>query len=317
MRRKQFATVQIGLITAFMLMGTFAVMIPTTSAGLIFNFQSLVNVAWENEQNEPLIPRGELRTLTLVITHSIARIGLGDAVLISMEGSLIPIHVTVVETPSWCTATVSQGTLSVVVQSNKVTTVQTQLSIQVDNNAPAYALASIKVKATAETTGLIEGYENEFSLSFVPAYKSFISPSFPESYSKDIGPMDTAVFPIRIANMGNARTIVFLKVVNVPEDWVALVTDQVVLEEPAGSSATAYLVIKPSNSFGYHNEEASIQVSMQPVYADDFSKKGEITTQTFLVESRGFSTPGFEMILFLGAVGAIMIVLSFYRKRIG
>jgi hypothetical protein len=96
-----------------------------------------------------------------------------------------------------------------------------------------------------------------------------------------------------------------------------LVTDQVVLEEPAGSSATAYLVIKPSHSFGYHNEEASIQVSMQPVYADDFSKKGEITTQTFLVESRGFSTPGFEMILFLSAVGAIMIVLSFYRKRMG
>jgi hypothetical protein len=56
---------------------------------------------------------------------------------------------------------------------------------------------------------------------------------------------------------------------------------------------------------------------MQPVYADDFSKKGEITTQTFLVESRGFSTPGFEMMLFLSAVGAIMIVLSFYRKRMG
>ncbi len=298
-----------------LLIGTIVVMVPATPAGIVFNLQSQLNVSWGNETNEPLVPRGELRTLTLVITHTIARGAAGDAVLVSMSGSLIPIHVTVVETPSWCTATISQGTLSVVVQPNQLSTVQTQLSIQVDDNAPAYSLGYIKVKASAETVGLIEGYDNEFTLSFVPAYKSFISPSYPESYSKDIGPMDTAVFPIDIENMGNARTIVFLKIVNIPKDWVALVTDQVVLEEAAGSSATAYLVIKPPKSFGYHNEEASIQVSMQPVYADDYSKKGEITTQTFLVQSRGFSTPGFEALLFLGALISITFFVSLKRRK--
>jgi hypothetical protein len=54
---------------------------------------------------------------------------------------------------------------------------------------------------------------------------------------------------------------------------------------------------------------------MQPVDADDYSKKGEITYETFLVQSRGFSTPGFETIVFLGAFALTLLIVIYIRKR--
>jgi hypothetical protein len=311
---KKFKAAKASIVTGLVLVSVLVTVLPTTSAGLIFNLQSSLNVTWGNETQEPIVPRGELRTLTLVITHTVSRGALGEGVLVTLTGALIKIDVSIIETPSWCTATISQGTLSVTVQPNAISTVETILSIQVANDAPAYGLGYVKVKATAEKTGIIEGYEDDFTLSFIPAYKALISPSLPETNSKEIGPMDTAVFAIDITNLGNARTVVLLNVVNVPKDWVAVITSQLILEEAAGSKATAYLVIKPPKSFGYHYDEQTIQISMQPVKADDYSKKGEITYETFLVQSRGFSTPGFETIIFLGAFAMAFLIVAYTRK---
>jgi hypothetical protein len=127
--------------------------------------------------------------------------------------------------------------------------------------------------------------------------------------------MDTAIFPILIENLGNARTVVLLNVVSVPKDWNAIITSQVTLEEGAGSTATAYLVIKPPKGFGYHYDEQTIKISMQPVKADDYSKKGEITYESFLVQSRGFSTPGFDAIAFIGALAVVLLIITCIQKR--
>jgi len=312
---KKFNAAIASIVTGLVLVGILIAVLPTTSAGLIFNLQSTLNVTWANEMQEPLVPRGELRTLTLVIAHTVTRGALDEGLLVTLTGALIKIDISIIETPSWCTATISQGTLSVTVQPDKTSTVETTLSIQVANDAPAYDLGYIKIKATAARTSLIAGYENDFTLSFIPAYKALIRPSLPETNSKEIGPMDTAVFPIDIANLGNARTVVLLSVVSVPKDWVAVITSQLVLEEGAGSTGTAYLVIKPPKGFGYHDDQKTITISMQPVKADDYSIKGEITNETFLVQSRGFSTPGFETIIFLGAFAMVFLIVTYTQKR--
>ena len=312
---KKFKAAKASIVTGLVLVGVLVAVLPTTSAGPIFNLQSTLNVTWGNEMQEPIVPRGELRTLTLNITHTVAKGVLGADVLALLTGSLIRINVSIIQTPSWCTATISQGTLSVIVQPNAISHVETKVSIQVANDAPAYDLGYIKIKATAARTSLIAGYENDFTLSFIPAYKALISPSLPETNSKEIGPMDTAVFPIDIANLGNARTVVLLSVVNIPKDWVAIVTSQLLLEEGAGSTGTVYLIIKPPKDFGYHDDQKTFTISMQPVKADDYSKKGEITNVTFLVQSRGFSTPGFETIIFLGAFVVAFLIVTYTRKR--
>ena len=312
---KKIKAVKASIITGIVLVSMLAAVLPTTSAGLIFNLQSVLNVTWGNETKQPVVPRGELRELTLAISHTVTRGAIGRGMLLLYQGNQIVINVEIVETPTWCTANIAQGTLSVTVQPDQITTVYTKLSLQVADNAPAYGLGYVKVKATARKAGLISAYEQDFTLSFIPDYKPLIKPSLPETNSKEIGPMDTAIFPILIENLGNARTVVLLNVVSVPKDWNAIITSQVTLEEGAGSTATAYLVIKPPKGFGYHYDEQTIKISMQPVKADDYSKKGETTYETFLVQSRGFSTPGFETIVFLGAFAITFLIVAYTHKR--
>ena len=114
---------------------------------------------------------------------------------------------------------------------------------------------------------------------------------------------------------GNGGTVVQLRVTQVPKDWVATVTSQVTLAEGTGSSATAYLTVIPPKSFGYHNEEQTIEVSLQPMFADDMSQKGVISYESFLVQSRGFSAPGFETSIFLGAFAMTLLIVVYIRRR--
>ncbi len=58
-----------------------------------------------------------------------------------------------------------------------------------------------------------------------------------------------------------------------------------------------------------------LQSRCNRVKADDETKKGSITPASFLVESRGFSTPGFEAIPFIGALAFVMGIILFIRKR--
>jgi len=313
---KRFKTVKASIVTGIVLVSVIVAVLPTTSAGFIFNLQSVVTVSWAGaEAGKPVVPRGELRILTLNITYYVTKGFFGAGMLQAYSGKQIVITIEITETPSWCTANIAQGTIAAIVVPGGKYYASTTLTLQVADDAPAYGLGSIKVKATAQAGGLIKGYENDFTLSFIPDYKPLIKPSLLETNTKEIGPMDTATFPINIQNLGNARTIVYLNVVSVPKDWVAIVTSQVTLEEGSDSSATAYLVVKPQKGFGYHDDQKTITISLQPVKADDSTKKGEITYETVLVQSRGFSTPGFEAITFIGALAILFIIMTCIRKR--
>jgi hypothetical protein len=315
---KRFKTVKASIVTGLILVSVIVAVLPTASAGLIFNLQSVVTVGWVGEQTkQPVIPRGELRVLTLNITYYVTRGFFGAGMLSVYDGRAVVITIEIVETPSWCTANIAQGTITGTVKANGKDYSTTTLTLQVADDAPAYGLGSIKVKAKVATAGLIQGYENIFTLSFIPDYKPLIKPSLPETNTKEIGPLDVATFPITIENLGNARTIVYLSINNtsLPKDWVAIVTDQVTLEEGSGSTGTAYLVIKPPKGFGYHLDEEKITVTLQPIKADDATKKGEPVYITVLVQSRGFSTPGFEAITLIGAFAILFIFMTYIRKK--
>lgn len=311
--RKKRSALNAGILAGLVLVSVTLATICLPSTKSTFAIQSSLDVTWGNETIKPIVPRGELRTLTLVITHTITRGALGQEIINLLTGSVIPIAITITDSSPWCTAVISKGTLSVIVQPDTISTVQTTVSIQVENDAPAYGLGYFTIKATAAQTSLIQGTENVVTLSFIPAYKALIQTFLPATNTKEIGPMDTAVFPVKVTNLGNARTIVMLNVTNVPKDWNAVITSEIVLNEvdQEGSSGTAFLVVKPPRSFGYHYDELTLQISLQPVKADDYSEKGQISTATFLVQSRGFSLPGFEIILFLVALVLVLLLFVF------
>jgi len=312
---KDFRTVKAALIVGVLLFGVGAAIVPTTSAGVLFSLQSVVGVSWSgNDTEQPVVPRGAIRPVDIDVSYVVTRGALGKGILLAYSGKNAFVKLEIVEKSEWVTANLQTDTIALPI-SEEMHIGKTIVSFQVDENAPAYGLGYIKIKASIGTLGLIEGFDQAFTLNFVPSYKPLIDPSLPETNTKEIGPMDTAVFPVEIENLGNARTIVFLDVVSVPENWNAVITSQVTLDEKVGSKATAYLVVKPPKGFGYHFDEETIKISMTPVRADKTDEQGTILSESFLVQSRGFSTPGFEAILFIGALFAVILLIRRQREK--
>jgi hypothetical protein len=313
---KNFKAVKASILTGIVLISVLFAVLPTASAGLFINLQSALTVNWSgNQTNIPIVPRGDLRNLDLEITHWVTRGALGRGMLLFYSGAPVTITVRIIETPSWVTATLSQGSLQTQVVPDGESKLFTKISMQVSDDAPAYAQGYIKLEATANKAGFIKGFTQEFTLTFLPDYKPLIKAEYPETNTMQIGPLDTAVFPIKVTNLGNAKTVVKFAIKSVPEDWNAIINEELLLDEGNGSYNIAYLVIKPPKNFGYHNDQRTITITMQPVKYDDRDKKGDITDSSFLVESRGFSTPGFESIAFIGALAAAFLIIAFFKKR--
>jgi len=290
-----------------------------SSAQPIYNARSVVTLEWSQKETQiPIVPRDEIRGFDLIVTY---RIDIGQAfsqgLLEGYEYSAdAVVKLEIVETPSWCYAVLERTTIATNLTRKDSTA--TKIFIIIDESAPAYTNEGvIKIRTKVAKLGLLEAFDKTYNMKFKPAYLPLISSDLPEFNTKRIDSNKNAVFPIKIKNLGNARTKVILDVENVPEDWQATVTNEVFLDETRGSSATAYLTVIPPKDVGYHYSQKAIKVSMTPVRAENPDEKGEPLYATFIVQNRGFSSSGIENILlilvfvFIAIVAIILII----RKR--
>ena len=159
---------------------------------------------------------------------------------------------------------------------------------------------------------MIDGTSKEVEIAFSAGYIPLVYHEFLEGQNKIIGPMDTAEFPIDIINMGNARTEVVFEIKNVPDGWSAIITDDILVEEGEGSKSTVYLTVKPPKGFGYHDDTASILVKYTPWMAENPQFIGNSKSINVLVESRGFSVIGIEIVI-LPIIIIIVVLLLLYN----
>jgi hypothetical protein len=277
---------------------------------------SNVDIVWgEQDVVKPVVPRDEIRKLNLTVKYKVdwgGDFAYGALVSYSKPGINALVTLTVTDHSPWCSADLSPE-----VALSLITTGLTQssvfLSLQLRDDAPAYGDGYVTIKASVPGMGLIGGFEKEFTLDFVPEYLPRINVNLPEGTTKNIGPMDSAVIPIEVNNMGNARTTVFFKIENIPKGWTIAVTDDITLDD--STVKLAYLTVKPPKEFGYHYDEKSIMVKLTPARAEDLTNVGKPLYVSFIVQSRGFSTPGFEAIGFIGALAIVMLTFFIIRKR--
>ena len=310
-------TLTTSFVLGILLISSLFVMVPTTQAKIL-NITSLVRVQWATgATSEPVVPRGTPLGLDLNVSYTVTRGALGKLALAIYQGRQINVNLEIISAPSWCTVGLSTLSMAFTIpaEAGVITSFPTKLTLTVSDQAPAYGLGNIVIKATAVPAGLIGGYSAEYTLTFTPGYKPLISVTLPKTNTLSIGPMDTATFPIQIQNLGNARTYVNLNVSNVPSGWTAVVTSQVILDNGTGSTATAYLVVKPPKNIGYHYDENTITVALTPARADDQTQKGATTFEQFLIQSRGFSTPGFDPIIFIAALAIVLGIVMMKRKK--
>jgi len=198
------------------------------------------------------------------------------------------------------------------------------LLVTLDERAPAKSMGKIKVTMTARRQNALLATIKESTtvadVSFTPAYLPIISVTAKGSF-KQTAPGSTAEIEIELENLGNAKTVVDMRVLNVPEDWEATISARVTLGTTVlgdNPKKTVILTVQPPYSFGYHNDRNQIEVEFIPKYYADPSGEaliGDAQIEPFIIQSIGFSTPGFEGVFVIFALIGVALIVKKRRQK--
>jgi hypothetical protein len=249
-------------------------------SGGVFGLSSRVLVSWDaSETEEPIIPRGPLRVVKLEISFGVSFGVLGRLVYFLLRNQPVIITVEIEDTPDWCIATLSQGTLQCTIpaREDSYTTVHTQCVVQVSDDAPAFAPCPLKVRTAVQPfygpfglIPLLRGVTQQDTITFTVAYKPLLQTFFPETNIIEAPPFVEVELPIWIKNLGNGRTTVVNEIVNYPEEWVVSLPDQLIIE--VDEYGMMNLSIIP---LWFYVGEEFITLRFTPHSTDDFSLYGE------------------------------------------
>ena len=220
------------------------------------------------------------------------------------------------ETPDWCAASI----LPPMIELPATTDWQSGdavLSVIVNENAPAFFEGNIKLEIQVGGIGPLQGGKFYQNVPFVAGYLPILSLKIPDSTYELLRPDDTANFDIDVENLGNAKTQINCKIMDVPADWTASIDSTAVIGygiNGENSKRTIQLVVKPPYEFGYHNEREVIQVSITPSYFGNSSLIGKEYLLSFVVQNRGFSTPGFEAVFVVFALMAVALIIKTHNR---
>ncbi len=255
--------------------------------GNFFGLNSNIEICWDaNDTAEPIIPRGELRTVRLDVSFWVTWGIFGRLINYLLKYEQVIITLSVVDKPEWCVATLSQGTLSCFIppKENSHEIVRTQLAVQVADDAPAFELCPVTIQTTIEPKHgpfgiftVMQDTTQVVNVIFTVAYKPLIQPHFPQTNIIETPPLIQVEIPIGITNLGNGRTIVVNEVVDYPDGWIVSLPAQLVLEVDEYKEMNLSIVA-PSNFSGVE----TITVSFTPHSSDNYSLAGQLTYITFL-----------------------------------
>ncbi|MCK4365453.1 MAG: hypothetical protein KAW45_05340 [Thermoplasmatales archaeon] len=323
--KKNLRTVKTTIILGLLLVSIFAVFGLNASAGPI-KVNSVLQVTFDEESaKQEVIPNTKFIAIGLDIYFEISGVGAGwvaDNSLLSTSDSTVDLKV--VSAPEWCVATITPPVVILDISTSFTNPRQAALFISANENAPAFTQG--KVMITVHSTKLdgllfsIKEHTLEVEIPFNVGYSPAISINTPEGTYLEIGPMDTAEFRIDITNLGNAKTEVLCQVLDAPDGWSANIITNVVLNSKvfgsdADTTQTIYFKIKPPFTFGYHNDRQQISVKLTPSYLWDPTLEGKVYQIDFVVQSRGFSTPGFELPLIAAALIGIALIYKIRKKN--
>ena len=317
-------TVTVCIIMMTLSVGIFTVCMPTTSAGPIMNFldkayncNSVVNIEYDNNAaRSTFLPVDMVKEIPLTIRYRVTGLFAEEIPLYYQGGEAYNfIYMSVEKTPDWCTASVQPSVIFAFPRAEG-TTNSALLSVYVSEDAYAFSEGTIAVKADIpRRMGAILGGTFYQNITFTPGYLPNLKLNTPDGTSKLMGPGGTAGFRIDVENLGNADTKLNCSISDLPEGWTASISSDTVIGSKAygtNPKKTIQFVVQPPYGFGYHNDKEIIRVSIIPSYVNNESLVGKEYYLSFVIQSRGFSTPGFESVFVLIALIGVTFI---FKKR--
>ena len=318
--KKNLRTIKTFMLIGILFTGIFIVITPPSTSKIIgtgfINLSSNVDVNWSATIDKIIKPRGGIVDLELDITYSVASggglfsFGLDEIAEALYYGQPINVHLEIIEEPDWADVSLSEYDVTFIIERDLPATKSVHMSITAKEDAPAFLADEVKIKASVPTKTKIlfpnlEGFTKTFSLPFQPEYNPLID-VIASPNTKKVGPMGTAVFPIKVTNRGNEETEVEFTIASITTGWKALITNTILID--VGETSTVYLSVQPPRGFGYHYDIGDIVVEATPIRAQDTSVRGNPKPVSVQIESSGFSLLGGEIII----IPLIILIVLFY-----
>lgn len=321
-----FRAIKASIIIGILLVSILAVSIPSISAGLFLNAeQDVVMTADISAIETEFKPVGGAYFIPINI--SVAIRGLLSKVIEKIfEGRASAIiELSAQPMDEWFSVVVSHNSVHADISTNfQSVTEKPYLQVTLDERAPAKTMGKIivtlKARRQSALTATIRESTTTAEVSFVPAYLPIISVA-PKGNFKQTAPGSMAEIEIELENLGNAKTVVDMRVIEIPEEWDATISARVTLgtavlgENP---KQTVILTVQPPYSFGYHNDRDQVEVEFIPKYYADPSGEatiGDPQVERFTVQSIGFSTPGFEGVFVIFALIGVALIVKKRRQK--
>jgi hypothetical protein len=313
---KHLKTVKTIFIIGILLISLFAALMPTSAALIPSTVTLNIKLTNPDDANEKVVPLSGPMTVGVDIGYLVSGIFAQAAIGIFSSRSVpATISLSVEETPEWMTAIIQPNVVSPVIKQGWSYENAT-LKISFLEDAPAMGDVKIRVKMESERVPGLLFHINEKTaigeISFTPNYLPIISVK-PLGNFQEISPGEVARFDIEIENMGNAKTVVDFTILTNPEGWSPNIISSTTISE--NTKTTVQLLVQPPYGFGYHNDREQVQIKIIPSYFADPLLKGREYTETFTIQSRGFSTPGFEIIFTLIALIGVGFLIKKQKEK--
>jgi len=246
-----------------------------------------------------------------------------DIVLARIGGGKIKfiVNVEIIEIPEGCQASIIPKLILIDLPTEAIPVyANATISITVNQFLPAGSQKKLVARMVSEEIGnqatLIKTGNYTQDIPFMVGYYSQLNFNYKDGNVRDIRPDETANFNFEIQNYGNGATNVISEIVDLPDGWATEIVRSTILgSEITGStsSKTISLRVKPPIDFGYHEDRAVIKVKMIPVSYPNSEYSGEPNYLYFIVQSKGFFTPGFEFGIILFAF--IFVLIPVWKRK--
>jgi hypothetical protein len=327
---KHLRTIKVSIIMGILLLSMIVSIVPSASAALI-TFESVLEVDYEEEVVNDAIFQPDGASVAVPITIKYKAIVPPATVEIKtlrmlMYGLIIPdvrVSLSIVDKPDWCTVALTNPNPYVSPFSNPVGDFsygETSVVVATYKDAPSRPFnLVIKAETPSILRNRVGPNQAEINIYFTPGYVPLINVYTTEP-NRIVTPQETVTFPIEITNLGNKETLVTARVVEYPEGWSPLLSQsQIIIPSVAESGSGTNKMemsfsITPPYGLGWHNDLETITIEFTPQFSPPMAG-GNKTIGTpvpfsMTVRSRGISTPGFEVIPLIIALGIVTIILK-------
>ncbi len=316
---KHLRVVKTSIVMGILIVSIFASFIPSTSAGILttdIDVKMNYDAVAASDKIVPLL--GEV-TIPIDISIQIQGVFAKTYQKLFEGRTSASVDLSIGSTPSWASALVTPNVVNPEISATWGESEEAYVHISFSENAPAHMPLVIVLNMHASvpgSLGLVKEVDKTAEISFTPSYLPIIDAT-PKTTFKEVSPGGIAEFVIDLKNLGNAETEFMFWTENVPNDWAATLPASKIVPSAIGGgdpTDTVILVVQPPYNFGYHNNKAQITIAIRGQYYAH--GVGNLTTSiyrhTFIVQNRGFSTPGFEIAF---TIVALVGVAFFIRKR--